>query len=171
MTGVNSNREQGTLGMVGVKSNSIVFLFSLLFFVMLAGCAVYLAVRWNEIPERFANHWSWGSDGRADGWANRNVVSVFWPLAAAALIGAFMFVLLSVRSIGMALKLEGVLFTYAVALIFVLEAVVFPFWTAPSPPNWAMLLPLPLMLIAVVTFPFALAFSLPSTRSKREMKN
>jgi len=57
-------------------------------FAALAGAALYLRSRWDELPERFPIHW--GFDGRPNGWANRNPAGVFGPLLVAAVVAASM---------------------------------------------------------------------------------
>jgi len=53
-------------------------------FLVLAAAAVWLALRWDALPERFAVHW----DGRgvANRWAERTPGDVFGPLASGALL-------------------------------------------------------------------------------------
>jgi uncharacterized membrane protein len=60
-------------------------------FVLLAAAAVVLAMRWTDLPARIPVHW--GLDGQADRWTERTVVSVFAPLAAAALLCGLMLAL------------------------------------------------------------------------------
>lgn len=63
-------------------------LLALLPYALLAAAAAFLGARWDEIPERFPIHWSWG--GRPDGWATRSAAWVFGPLAFAALLCALL---------------------------------------------------------------------------------
>jgi len=44
-------------------------------FLVLAAGAVYLGLRWEEIPEKFPIHW--GAHGVVDGWASRTFFGVF----------------------------------------------------------------------------------------------
>jgi uncharacterized membrane protein len=57
-------------------------------FVLLAGTALYLGSHWAQIPGRFPIHW--GFDGQPNGWSNRTIWGVFWPLLLAAAIQALM---------------------------------------------------------------------------------
>ena len=52
-------------------------------FVVLTAAVVILAMRWPDLPARIPVHW--GLDGQADRWTERTLVSVFAPMAAAAL--------------------------------------------------------------------------------------
>lgn len=47
-------------------------------FLVLAVCAILLAVNWQHIPERFPIHY--GADGRPNGWADKGIGSVFGVL-------------------------------------------------------------------------------------------
>lgn len=55
-------------------------------FLLIAACAGYLRVHWQEIPSRFPVHWGLG--GMPDGWATRSLINVYRPLLvmSAALI-------------------------------------------------------------------------------------
>jgi len=55
-------------------------------FAVLAASGVYLAARWNDIPERFVVHW--GTHG-PNGWATRSIPGVFGPLIIGAVVCAF----------------------------------------------------------------------------------
>jgi uncharacterized membrane protein len=56
-------------------------LLALVPFVLLAACAVYLAVHWSDIPARFPIHW--GAHG-PNGWASRTFLGVYGSLIFAA---------------------------------------------------------------------------------------
>jgi len=47
-------------------------------FTLLTGAGLYLAKRWNDLPDRWIVHW--GAGGVANGWTTRSVSGVFWPL-------------------------------------------------------------------------------------------
>lgn len=51
-------------------------------FILLAACAAYVGIHWEEIPTRFAVHW--GAGGQPDRWAGRSLV--FSPLLMTAAI-------------------------------------------------------------------------------------
>ncbi len=53
-------------------------------FAVLAGVALFLAGRWEAIPDRFPIHW--GLDGTPNGWASRSAVGVYGPLVLGALL-------------------------------------------------------------------------------------
>jgi uncharacterized membrane protein len=57
-------------------------------FAILAASAVYVGLRWSEIPARYPTHW--GFDGRPNGWSVRSLPGVYTPL----LIGTLVCVLL-----------------------------------------------------------------------------
>jgi uncharacterized membrane protein len=44
-------------------------------FLVVASAAVWMAMRWHELPARFPTHWD--ATGRPDAWATRSVTSVF----------------------------------------------------------------------------------------------
>lgn len=46
--------------------------------VVLLGCAAYLGLSWEDIPERFPTHW--GASGQPDAWSDRSFGSVMLPL-------------------------------------------------------------------------------------------
>jgi uncharacterized membrane protein len=47
-------------------------------FATLIAVAVYLQLRWNEIPDRFPVHW--GIDGRPNGWSSHTPMGVYAPI-------------------------------------------------------------------------------------------
>ena len=55
-------------------------------FLLVAACAAYLKVNWQQIPTRFPIHW--GLSGMPDAWATRSLINVYRPLLvmSAALI-------------------------------------------------------------------------------------
>jgi uncharacterized membrane protein len=53
-------------------------------FAILAATAVYLGLRWNDIPPRFPVHW--GAGGYANGWSTRTPMGVYWPLLFGAIV-------------------------------------------------------------------------------------
>jgi uncharacterized membrane protein len=57
-------------------------------FAILAGAAIVLDARWDQIPERFAVHF--GADGTPNGWAPRTPAGVFAPLAVGAGVAALL---------------------------------------------------------------------------------
>jgi uncharacterized membrane protein len=63
------------------------WLAALPFLILLMG-AIFLALKWDTIPDRWPIHW--GIKGQADGWANKTLLGVFFPLAAGALICVFL---------------------------------------------------------------------------------
>lgn len=48
-------------------------------YAILAVAAVYIALHWQQIPDRFPVHW--GMNGKPDGWSYRSVTDVYGPLA------------------------------------------------------------------------------------------
>jgi uncharacterized membrane protein len=63
-------------------------------FAILMGTAMYLRLRWDEIPSRFAVHW--GINGRPNGWSERTPAGVYEPL----ILGAAVILLVSASSYG-----------------------------------------------------------------------
>jgi uncharacterized membrane protein len=61
-------------------------------FAILLAVAVYLRLRWDEIPPSFPVHW--GIDGTPNGWSARTPLDVYWPL----LVGAAILALISASS-------------------------------------------------------------------------
>ena len=57
--------------------------------VILLIFAIYLALRWNDIPARFPTHW--GLSGRPDSWADRGFAAVFMIIVTGLVIWAIMF--------------------------------------------------------------------------------
>jgi uncharacterized membrane protein len=53
-------------------------------FAILAATAIYLHMRWNDIPEIFPVHW--GISGRPNGWSTRTPMGVYGPLIMGAAI-------------------------------------------------------------------------------------
>jgi uncharacterized membrane protein len=53
-------------------------------FAILAATAIYLRIRWDEIPARFPVHW--GSSGRPNGWSDHTLMGVYWPLMFGACV-------------------------------------------------------------------------------------
>ena len=53
-------------------------------FAILVATAIYLALRWDEIPARFPVHWAAG--GHANGWSVRTPLGVYWPLIFGAIV-------------------------------------------------------------------------------------
>jgi len=47
-------------------------------FVLMLATALYLYLRWDQIPERFPVHW--GIDGQPNGWSVRTPMGVFGPM-------------------------------------------------------------------------------------------
>ena len=68
-------------------------------FAVLAACAVYLQVHWNEIPERFPVHWN--AHG-PNGWSTRTFLGVYSSLIFGAGLSALIlaFGLVSYRASG-----------------------------------------------------------------------
>lgn len=64
-----------------------IVVFALIPFVAIAGAAVYLKMRWNDIPIAFPMHWN--AAGKVDSWGTRSVGNVFVPLGVGAGILAF----------------------------------------------------------------------------------
>jgi uncharacterized membrane protein len=50
---------------------------------IIGAAALYLAVRWDAIPDTWISHW--GAGGRPNGWSHKSVAGVFGPLFLAAL--------------------------------------------------------------------------------------
>jgi uncharacterized membrane protein len=63
------------------------WLAALPFVILLIG-AIFLALKWNSIPDRWPIHW--GIKGQPDGWANKTLFGAFFPFAAGALICVFL---------------------------------------------------------------------------------
>jgi uncharacterized membrane protein len=57
-------------------------------FAGLTAAAVVLSMRWPDLPARIPVHW--GLNGQADRWTDRTLVSVFAPMATAALMCGLM---------------------------------------------------------------------------------
>ncbi len=57
-------------------------------FAILIAVALYLQLRWNDIPERFPVHW--GIDGRANGWSSRTPMGVYAPILMGFVMSAVM---------------------------------------------------------------------------------
>lgn len=57
-------------------------------FAILGLSSLWLWLHWDQIPARFPTHW--GMDGRANGWSDRTVGSVFGSSILGAIICAFM---------------------------------------------------------------------------------
>ena len=55
-------------------------------FAILAAAAIYLAIRWDDIPPRFPVHW--GVTGHANGWSVRTPLGVYGPLLFGAVVMA-----------------------------------------------------------------------------------
>jgi uncharacterized membrane protein len=55
-------------------------------FAILGGTAIFLHLRWNQIPARFPVHW--GIDGEPNGWSSRTPMGVFMPLIFGATLVA-----------------------------------------------------------------------------------
>ena len=55
-------------------------------FAILAATAIYLSLRWYDIPARFPVHW--GASGQANGWSVRTPMGVYWPLLFGAIVMA-----------------------------------------------------------------------------------
>ena len=55
-------------------------------FAILAATAIYLGIRWDEIPPRFPVHW--GVSGAANGWSSRTPLGVYGPLLFGAVVMA-----------------------------------------------------------------------------------
>ncbi|HTX16805.1 MAG TPA: DUF5808 domain-containing protein [Candidatus Baltobacteraceae bacterium] len=53
-------------------------------FAILAATAIYLRLRWDEIPARFPVHW--GANGLPNGWSVRTPLGVYWPLLFGACV-------------------------------------------------------------------------------------
>jgi uncharacterized membrane protein len=51
-------------------------------FLVLAACAGYLWLHWQQIPARFPIHWGLG--GKPDRWSTRTLIDVYQPLLVAA---------------------------------------------------------------------------------------
>ena len=63
-------------------------------FAILVATAIYLGLRWDEIPARFPVHW--GATGQANGWSTRTPMGVYWPL----LFGAIAMAVVALSSYG-----------------------------------------------------------------------
>jgi len=140
-------------------------------FAILAAAAIFLRVNWARIPEIFPVHW--GIDGQPNGWSVRTPMGVYGPLLMGASILA-----------GLALITHGVLrearvvrvpgapsqsrdfphqvgyflsgVEYFLAIVFAFVALM----PLVGPPKFALVLILPIILIAVV---FAAAHQLNQT--------
>jgi uncharacterized membrane protein len=55
-------------------------------FAILAATAMYLGLRWDDIPARFPVHW--GVSGQANSWSIRTPMGVYWPLLFGAILMA-----------------------------------------------------------------------------------
>ena len=55
-------------------------------FAILAATAIYLSLRWDDIPARFPVHWAAG--GHANGWSVRTLLGVYGPLLFGAIVMA-----------------------------------------------------------------------------------
>ncbi|MGC2331020.1 MAG: DUF5808 domain-containing protein [Candidatus Acidiferrales bacterium] len=55
-------------------------------FAILAATAIYLGIRWGDIPPRFPVHW--GVSGAANGWSSRTPPGVYGPLLFGAIVMA-----------------------------------------------------------------------------------
>lgn len=53
-------------------------------FAILAATAIYLGIRWDEIPPRFPVHWA--ASGHANGWSTRTPLGVYGPLLFGAIV-------------------------------------------------------------------------------------
>jgi uncharacterized membrane protein len=53
-------------------------------FAILAATAIYLGLRWDDIPARFPVHWS--ASGQPNGWSVRTPMGVYWPLLFGACV-------------------------------------------------------------------------------------
>lgn len=63
----------------------------LLPFAVIGAAAVYVALRWNAIPDRFPMHWD--AAGQPDGWHARSLAGVFAPALAGFVGCAFLGIL------------------------------------------------------------------------------
>jgi uncharacterized membrane protein len=57
-------------------------------FALLAATALYLHLRWGQIPDVFPIHW--GADGQPNNWATRSFMGVYGPLLIGAALAALM---------------------------------------------------------------------------------
>ena len=62
-------------------------------FALLAACAGYLYMHWQQIPARLVTHWS--AQGRPDRWVTRGLDTVFLPLVVGAVVLVALTLLLS----------------------------------------------------------------------------
>jgi uncharacterized membrane protein len=53
-------------------------------FAILAATAIYLGIRWDDIPSRFPVHW--GISGAANGWSSHTPMGVYGPLLLGAIV-------------------------------------------------------------------------------------
>lgn len=110
-------------------------------FVWLAGVAIYLLSRWEQIPENFPIHW--GADGQPNGWATRSVQGVFGPLLLAVFVSAFCLLLaLLIQRLSRNTTMRQVTFTIILLLMYpvsfsfgmvgLLPLMSFPIWIIPA---------------------------------------
>ena len=65
---------------------------------MLAGVALYIRSRWNDIPARFPVHWA--SDGTVNGWSSRSLPGVYGPLIIGTMVVLFLMAISAISSWG-----------------------------------------------------------------------
>ena len=90
---------------------------------MLAGSALYLHARWNDIPARFPVHW--GSDGTVNGWSHRSLPGVFGPLIIGFMVVLFIMATSALSSWGSrknafspSSKIAAIAVSFVIAAIF-----------------------------------------------------
>jgi uncharacterized membrane protein len=145
-------------------------------FLLLIAGVVYLAIRWDSIPERFPVHW--GLDGRPNGWASRSFGGVFFgPMLGLLVCGLMAWIFHSVargvpRAHASPAEVEhedrrlrmlfwmGLLVQYFLAVMFVLISLL-PFWSSTVTdqrlPAWWISLPvlaLMLLIFALTAYGF-----------------
>lgn len=113
-------------------------------FLLLILAGLVLAAHWDRIPDRFPIHW--GIDGKPNGWSNRTLTGVFWPLGLAAAIQLMMLGIawlsaIDVRRTPVARATRQVLVAAAWLIALVFSVVTLTPLSPQPPPILAILLP------------------------------
>jgi uncharacterized membrane protein len=144
------------------RGDKVIILLQMMYFVFLAISAAYLILRWHDIPDRYPVHWS--SLNAPNGWEERTVGDVFWPLFMAAMIGGIIF-LGATKYENVLLKIVLILLVYFIGFSLEFSAVWFPFRSETTMPIGFIVA----MIIGAVIFNLLLVIAIAFSMSDKEL--